>query len=105
MNTLFILLLLDDVSTGELLIVLLAVFILFGPKKIPDIAKGLAKGIRDIRNAGNDIQEEVNETMEPIKKELQGSVDKLKGKLDFNANDNSKKPSMKSNEIKKDFIG
>jgi TatA/E family protein of Tat protein translocase len=105
MNSLFILLLFEDVSTGELLVILFAVFILFGPKKIPEIAKGLAKGIRDIKNASNEIREEVNKTIDPIKQELQSSVDKIKEKLDTDTNENTKEADTKPNEIKKDFIG
>jgi TatA/E family protein of Tat protein translocase len=45
-----------DVSGGELLIVLLAVFVLFGPKRIPEIARALAKGIQELKNTTNDIQ-------------------------------------------------
>jgi len=77
MNLLFTLLLFESVSGGELILVLLAVFLLFGPNKIPEIVKGLAKGINDIKKATGDIQEEVNKTMEPIRRELQDSVDKV----------------------------
>jgi len=82
MNFLFTLLLFESISGGELILVLLAVFLLFGPNKIPEIARGLAKGIRDIKNATSDIQNEVNKTIDPIKKELQDSVNKIKNELD-----------------------
>lgn len=68
----------EDIGTGELVLILLAVFLLFGPDKIPEIARGLAKGIHDLRNATNDITKEVSNTIDPIKKELQGSMDDLK---------------------------
>jgi len=82
MHFLFTLLLFESISGGELILVLLAVFLLFGPNKIPEIAKGLAKGINDIKKATGDIQDEVNKTMDPIRKELQESVDKIKDGLE-----------------------
>jgi TatA/E family protein of Tat protein translocase len=100
MDPLFVILLLDGVGTGELLVILLAVFILFGPNKIPEIAKGLAKGIRDIKNASEDIQKEVNKTIDPIKKELQDSVGKIKDELNLDEKKNTATPDKKTAEEK-----
>jgi sec-independent protein translocase protein TatA len=102
MNLLSTLLLFESISGGELILVLLAVFLLFGPNKIPEIARGLAKGIRDIKNATNDIQQEVNKTIDPIKKELQGSVDKLKKELDKEVTDIKTEKKNTSSEQKTD---
>lgn len=77
-HILYTLLLFEDVGTGELILILLAVFLLFGPDKIPEIARGLAKGIHDMRNATDHISNEVTNTIAPVKKELLGSVDDLK---------------------------
>jgi len=43
----------------ELLLIFLVVLILFGAKRIPDIAHGLGKGIRDFKRALKDTSEEV----------------------------------------------
>ena len=40
-----------NLGPTELLIILLIVVLLFGAKKIPEIAKGLGKGIRDFKGA------------------------------------------------------
>ncbi len=40
---------------------------LFGSKKIPEIARGLGKGIREFKNATSDIQEEIRKTSTEIK--------------------------------------
>lgn len=49
-----------NIGTGEILIILLIVLIFFGAKKIPDLASGLGKGIREFRKAAKDIQEDVS---------------------------------------------
>ena len=41
----------DNMGFGELLIIVLVVLVLFGSKKIPDLAQGLGKGIREIKKA------------------------------------------------------
>jgi len=48
-------------SMPELLIVLAIVVLLFGAKKIPDLAKGMGKGIKDFKKAIKDDDEEVKE--------------------------------------------
>jgi len=42
----------------ELLVILLIVVLLFGAKKIPDLAKGVGKGIKDFKKAVKDDSEE-----------------------------------------------
>jgi len=51
---------------SEIFIVLLAVVLLFGSKKIPELARGFGKGIREFKNATGDIQEEIRKTSREI---------------------------------------
>lgn len=51
---------------SEIFIVLLAIVLLFGSKKIPEIARGFGKGIREFKNATSDIQEEIRKTSSEI---------------------------------------
>ena len=48
-------------SMPELLIVLAIVVLLFGAKKIPDLAKGMGKGIKDFKKAIKDDEEDSKE--------------------------------------------
>ena len=48
----------------EIFIVILIVVMLFGADKIPEIARGLGKGIRQVKDATNDIKKEISETAE-----------------------------------------
>jgi len=70
-NLLYVLLLFQYVSGGELILVLLAVFLLFGPNKIPEIARKIAKGLNDIKKTTDGFRDEVNNTIGPIKKEFE----------------------------------
>jgi sec-independent protein translocase protein TatA len=54
----------------ELILILLIILLLFGAQKLPELAKGLGKGIKEFKKAQNEIEEEFNKTMdEPSKKE------------------------------------
>lgn len=44
---------------GELFIVILVALLLFGSKRIPELARGLGKGIREFRKAAEDIKNEI----------------------------------------------
>ncbi len=52
----------------EVLLIALVVLLLFGGKKIPELMKGLGKGIREFNNAKNSITSEINSEMKEIEK-------------------------------------
>ena len=50
----------SGIGMQELLLIFLLVLLLFGAKRIPDIAHGLGRGIRDFKKALKDTQDEIN---------------------------------------------
>jgi len=50
-----------NLGAPELILILLVIIVFFGAKKIPDIAQGIGKGIREFRKASRDIQEEADQ--------------------------------------------
>jgi len=61
------LLLFFNLSTGELLIILSAVLLFFGAKRIPELAKGLGKGIREFKDASTGIRKEIDQEIDQDK--------------------------------------
>jgi sec-independent protein translocase protein TatA len=49
----------SNIGTPEILIILLIVLILFGAKKLPELAQGLGKGIREFKKSMKDVEEEI----------------------------------------------
>ncbi len=47
----------------EMLLIGLVVLVLFGPKKIPEIARGLGKGMNEFRKAMKEVQDKVEEAV------------------------------------------
>jgi len=85
------LLLFFDISAGELIIILIMAFLVFGPSRIPEIARKVGRGMNEIRRASDEIKREITKETKNIEKEMdvEGSV----------LNDLKKS----SEEIKKDF--
>ena len=52
------------IGVPELIIIALAVVLLFGAKKLPEIGSALGKAIREFRKAGKDIQDDVKDALE-----------------------------------------
>lgn len=53
------LLFLGTLGAGEILVIALVVLLLFGGKKIPELMKGLGKGIRSFKEGMNNIEKEI----------------------------------------------
>ena len=51
---------------AEIIIILLVIIMFFGADKIPEFARTFGKGMREIKNATNDIQREIRESTSPI---------------------------------------
>ena len=47
-------------SHWEILVIFVVILLLFGAKRIPEMAKGMGKGIREFRSAVKDVREEVD---------------------------------------------
>lgn len=83
MNTTFLL-----IGAPEVMVILLIVVMVFGADKIPDIARGLGKGIREIKDATNDIKRDINESAKnqgldtDITKDIKKSIDGVKDNID-----------------------
>ena len=52
----------------EWIIIVLVVVLLFGAKKIPELARGLGRGIREFKDATKEIKEEIDEGAKEVKK-------------------------------------
>lgn len=79
----------DSVGGGEIILILIAILMLFGPKRIPDLAQSLGKGLREFRKAQQELQNnltsvtnnsdfrQLTQTFNEIKQDMHSSVQKL----------------------------
>ena len=63
------LLFLGNLGAGEIIVIALIVLLLFGGKKIPELMKGLGKGVRSFKEGVNNIEKDIeNKTADHDKK-------------------------------------
>ena len=76
------------IGAPEVFIILLIVVMVFGADKIPEIARGLGKGMRQIKDATNDIKKEINDSAKiqgidtDVVKDINKEVNKVKDGID-----------------------
>lgn len=58
------------ISGQEIFVVLIFVLLLFGSKKIPEVARGLGKGMREFKKATDDIKREINNQSQEFVKDI-----------------------------------
>lgn len=75
-----------NLGGSEILLILLVILLLFGSKKIPELARGLGKGLREFKDATQSIQREIEKGVEEAKKDTDP--------------EESKKPSPEAKDIK-----
>jgi sec-independent protein translocase protein TatA len=59
-----------DISGGELLVIMLVVFLVFGPEKMPDIARKAGQVMTKLRQASNDFAREIKKETSAIQQEV-----------------------------------
>ena len=59
-----------DISFGEIFLIVAAIFIIFGPQKIPEFARKFGKGMREIKKASTEIRREINKEVSQYKTDL-----------------------------------
>ncbi len=64
----FQLLFLGNLGATELILIFLVVLLLFGGSKIPELMRGLGRGIREFNNARNAVEDEIRQGMREAEK-------------------------------------
>lgn len=85
-----VMLFISGLGGWEVLLIVFVMLLLFGAKKIPELARGLGKGIQEFKHATNEIKNEVNRGMDDVPSQNTISNNNMN-----NANNNT---SNKSNE-------
>lgn len=60
----------------ELVVIVLIVLLLFGAKKIPELARGLGQGISEFRKASSDIRKEIEKGAQDVEKDSTSTKEK-----------------------------
>jgi sec-independent protein translocase protein TatA len=61
-------LLLGMLGTNEIIIILVIVLLMFGGKKIPELMRGLGRGVREFNDAKTNVKKEIEESANDVTK-------------------------------------
>lgn len=59
--------LLGMLGTQEIIIILVIILLLFGGRKIPELMRGLGKGVREFNDAKSNVKKEIEESASDVK--------------------------------------
>jgi len=63
-----------DIGGGELMLILIAVLIFFGPKKLPELAQSLGRGLREFKRAQREFTDHINQAIDQESQRSTGTV-------------------------------
>ena len=78
-----------NMGGGEIMLILAVVLLLFGGKKLPELARGLGKGIRDFKDASEGVKREIHRNINSV-----GIVDDLNDVINDNSRHHPKETSL-----------
>lgn len=99
------------ISGAEIFFIMFIVVMVFGADKIPEIAKGLGKGMRQLKDATEDIKQEIQRSAEKqgidtsVVKDIQKDIDGIKKSLDTGINKDITKGLNEVNKNINDVTG
>lgn len=97
-----------DVSGGELLVIILVVFLVFGPSKMPEIARKMGKWMNELKKASNQITREFRQETSGIRNEINNAHSSLsEGANNLKSEINSTKQAVSRNmkiELEEDAV-
>jgi sec-independent protein translocase protein TatB len=91
----------------ELIVIMVIALIVVGPKKLPDLAKALGKGMAEFRKATHEIKEslEIDEDFNEIKRDLTDSIHDLEKPIDMTTYGSEEEPLYEAIDKTPDISG
>lgn len=74
-----------DIGLSEIIVIMIVALLVIGPKKLPDVARALGKGLSEFKRAMNDVKDELNVD------QIRSEADNFKNSLLFGKGDDEEK--------------
>jgi len=84
------------------LLVFLVFLLLFGSSKIPEMAKGLGKGLRELKKATDDIKREINDSTNGLTQEITSTTSDIRKNISEITTNITQDINTTTEEVKKD---
>lgn len=66
-----------NIGGGEIALIMVAILLLFGGKKLPELARGLGKGIREFKDASEEVKREIHRNINAVTTEEEERKEEL----------------------------
>ena len=93
------------IGMPELIVIMGIALIVFGPKKLPDLAKSLAKGIAELKKATEDVKQSLEEddTLKEAKQDLADSISGIQRQVELEGSEALKATEKKEGDTQAGF--
>ncbi len=91
-----------DIGGGEILLILVVAFLIFGPNKLPEMSRKLGKTMNDFKRASNDIRREIQQGAGEITQDFKEAKKSLSQEPDKKATGSDSKGKDQQKEEQKD---
>ena len=81
------------ISGAEIFVILVIIVMLFGADKLPELARGLGKGMQQLKNATNEVKKEITDSAKnqgidaDLTKDIEKDIRNIKNKVQDNIDD------------------
>jgi len=89
-----------DLGTQELIVIFIVAFLVFGPKKLPELGRTLGKGIRELKNAMRNVKDSIDEAVPDVAEEIKGAKAGLQDSIYQSIEKNLKDNKDDAKEVK-----
>jgi len=94
-----------NIGTSEMVLILFAALMLFGGDKLPELARGLGKGIRDFKDASEDVKREINNQINNYEEKKTETTVKDTPLAEENTTEHTTVTAEEDNEVKHPIHG
>ena len=63
-----------NLGTGEIIAIVLVILLLFGGRKIPELMRGLGKGVKSFKQGMNEVEDELKKPLDNLDNDKPGST-------------------------------
>src|SRR3954462_15664698 len=89
-----------DIGMQEMVLIMLVILMLFGGDKLPELARGLGKGIRDFKDASEDVKREINNQINNYEEKKTETTVKDTPLVEENTTEHTTAAITEDNEVK-----
>jgi Tat protein translocase TatB subunit len=89
-----------DIGMPEMIMIFIVALLVVGPKKLPEIAKALGKGLSELKRSFQDVKDTVQEEFEESTSEIRDAVTDVKKQIQAEAEDSGKAIQTTMEDVK-----